>query len=97
MERDLLGMLDGLWEIFVGLMYYATAGTTIAALLSGLRNAHYARWYDSDVQPLMDEDERMRELSELTRARFRDQVIQRAQRIVIQRAPGGERVLSFFL
>ena len=39
----------------------------------------YANWYDDEVRPLMDADERMQGLSELARKELRRQAIGRAR------------------
>jgi hypothetical protein len=69
---------------------WAIFGATVIMLLYLLRkpikviwhsmdNVLYGRWYDSEVRPLMDKDENMRNLSKLARKELRRQAIQRAR------------------
>jgi hypothetical protein len=62
------------WDLGVVLWFSCFAGR-------GKENAPYAFWYDNEVRPLMYEDERMRELSDLAHARLRSQAIQRARMV----------------
>ena len=60
------------WVRFSEIWFLCFAG-------GGKRNAPHAFWYDNEVRPLMDEDERMQSLSDVAHARLRHRAIQRAR------------------
>jgi hypothetical protein len=61
-----------IWDALVAIWFTCFAG-------NGKENAPYAKWYDDEVRPLLEDDPRMTSLSSLTLARLRRRAIKIAR------------------